>query len=59
MYAALDAILGDVLATVEAGLGGASGAVFDAAMRDRVLQLPPRQLFARLAPSMFAQIARR
>jgi hypothetical protein len=58
MYAALDATLGDVLATVEAGLGGAAAAVFDAALRDRVLRDPPRRLFARLAPTMFAQIAR-
>jgi hypothetical protein len=58
MYAALDAVLGDVLATVEAGLGGAPAAVFDAAMRDRVLQVPPRAVFARLAPVTFAEIAR-
>jgi hypothetical protein len=57
-YAALDALLGDVLATVELGLGGTASPVFDAAMRDRVLPAPPRPLFAGLAPETFAQIAR-
>lgn len=58
MYAALDALLGDVLATVEAGFRGAPSPVFDAAMRDRVLRMPPRAMFAAFAPGMFAQIAR-
>ena len=58
MYAALDALLGDVLATVERGLGGDASAVFTAAMRDRVLREPPRAMFAALAPQTFAQIAR-
>jgi hypothetical protein len=57
-YAALDGLLGDVLATVESGFGGASGATFDAAMRDRVISLSPRELMAKLAPTTFAQIAR-
>ena len=57
-YAALDATLGDVLATVERGIGGEPAAVFTAEMRDRVLRDPPRALFAGLAPQMFAQIAR-
>lgn len=62
MYLALDALLGDVLATVERGLGGqgtpAPAPVFDAAMRDRVLRAPPRTLFAAFAPEIVAQIAR-
>jgi hypothetical protein len=58
MYAALDDVLGDVLATVEIGFHGAASPVFDAEMRDRVLRTPPRALFAALAPQTFAQIAR-
>lgn len=58
MYAALDGLLGDVLATVEHGLGGEASAVFTAAMRDRVLREPPRAMFAAFAPRTFAQIAR-
>jgi hypothetical protein len=58
MYAALDALLGDVLATVERGFRGESSPVFTAEMRDRVLRSPPRALFAGLAPETFAQIAR-
>jgi hypothetical protein len=57
-YAALDAILGDVLATVERGFGGGDAPVFDAALRDRVLRAPPRALFAALAPRTLAEIAR-
>jgi hypothetical protein len=58
MYAGLDGLLGDVLATVERGLGGEPSAVFTAEMRDRVLREPPRALFAGFAPRTFAQIAR-
>ena len=57
-YAALDAVFGDVLATVERGLGGGDAPVFDAALRDRLLRAPPRALFAGLAPRTFAEIAR-
>jgi len=58
MYAALDALLGDVLATTELGFRGEPAPVFTAAMRDRVLHTSPRALFAGLAPETFAQIAR-
>jgi hypothetical protein len=58
MYAAADALLGDVLATVERGFRGAASPVFTAEMRDRVLRSPPRALFAALAPEMLAQLAR-
>lgn len=57
-YAALDALHGDVLATVERGFRGSPSPVFDAAMRDRVLGAPPRAMFAALAPETFARIAR-
>jgi hypothetical protein len=58
-YAALDAAFADVLATTELGIGGATGAEFTADMRDRVLNLPPRPLFAAFAPETFAAISRR
>jgi hypothetical protein len=58
MYAALDATLGDVLATVERGFRGDPEPEFTAAMRDRVLRAPPRALFAGIAPETLAQIAR-
>jgi hypothetical protein len=58
MYAALDAILGDVLATVETGFRGLASPAFDAAARDRVIDRSPRALFARLAPASFARISR-
>jgi hypothetical protein len=58
MYAALDALLGDVLTSVEAGFRGDSPAAFDAAMRDRVLRAPARDLFAAFAPKLFVEIAR-
>jgi hypothetical protein len=57
-YAALDALLGDVLATVEHGFRGDESAVFDAEMRDRVIAMPPRSVFAALAPVLFAAITR-
>ncbi|MBK9035541.1 MAG: hypothetical protein IPL61_30505 [Myxococcales bacterium] len=54
-FARLDAILGAVAATVEAGFRGTVGAAaparaFDAAARDRLQASPPRAVFARLAP---------
>jgi hypothetical protein len=58
-YAALDALLGDVLATVEAGFRGDPTPAIDASVRDRVLGRPPRALFAAFAPELFAKIARR
>jgi hypothetical protein len=57
-YARLDALLGDVLASVEAGFRGEPNALFDAAARDRVIRMPPRELFAKLAPEMMPQIMR-
>jgi hypothetical protein len=57
MYAALDAVFGDVISTVELGFRGETPAV-DASVRDRVLPSPPRALFARFAPVGFAAIAR-
>jgi hypothetical protein len=58
-YAALDAILGDVLASVEIGFRGHPSPAFDAAMRDRVIRMPPRTVFAALAPTLLAEITRR
>ena len=58
-YAALDALLGDVLATVERGFRGDAAPVFDAQMRDRVIAMPPRAVLAAFAPAMFAAITRR
>ena len=58
MYAALDALLADVLVTIEHGFRGVAPAVVTAAMRDRVVRQPPRALFAGLAPATFAHIAR-
>jgi hypothetical protein len=57
-YAALDALLGDVLATVEAGFRGDTSARFDAAARDRVIRMPPRAVFAKLAPTTFIAVTR-
>lgn len=56
-YLRLDAILGDVAATVEAGLRGCDRAEvtpFDAAARDRLLVRPPRAVLARVAPRALA-----
>lgn len=58
-YAALDAILGDVLASVEIGFRGEPSPRFDAAMRDRVIRQPPRAVFAALAPRLVAEVSRR
>ncbi len=48
-FAALDALHGDVIACVEAGLGGdASRTVIDPTIRDRVVATSPRALFDEL-----------
>lgn len=52
MFARLDALHGQVLATTEAGFRGDSSAVIDATVRDAVLRSSPRALFARYAPSL-------
>jgi len=57
-YAALDARFADVLASVELGFRGDASAQFDAAMRDRVIRMPPREVFAKLAPTTLAAISR-
>lgn len=56
-FARLDAILGDVATTVEAGLRAcdrtaAPAPPIDAAARDRLLVAPPRATLLRLAPSL-------
>jgi hypothetical protein len=58
MYLELDAVLADVMAVTDHGFGGAAGAVFDAAMRDRILATPPRAMFTALAPVAVARLAR-
>ena len=60
-YAGLDRVLGEILATVEAGFRGSFGAEvaaarFDAPARDRVLVSPPRTVLARLAPAGLAAL---
>ncbi len=57
-YAALDAILGDVLASVEIGFRGQASPQFDAAMRDRVIRMSPRAMLSALAPTLLAEISR-
>jgi hypothetical protein len=57
-YAVLDALLGDVLASVEVGFRGTPSPVFDAAMRDRVARMPPREVFMKLAPTTLPAILR-
>ena len=60
MIARLDAILGEVAATVEAGLRGPDAArdvEFDAADRDRLLATPPRAVLAQLAPVALAALS--
>jgi hypothetical protein len=52
MFARLDALHGQVMATTEAGFRGEPG-VIDAATRDAVLRSSPRALFARYAPRLF------
>jgi len=48
-YAALDASFGEMMRTVERGLGGSVDTVaIDATMRDRLLGISPRAMFARL-----------
>ena len=54
MFAKLDALHGQVIATVEAGFRGDASAVIDATVRDAVLRSSPRALFARYAPSLFS-----
>lgn len=54
MFARLDALHGEVIATAEAGLGGDTLAVIDSGVRDAVLRTSPRALFARYAPSRFS-----
>jgi hypothetical protein len=50
-FARLDAIWGEIVASVEAGLRGAPCPVeIDAAIRDRLVVTSPRALFAALAP---------
>jgi len=60
--ARLDALLGELVARVEAGFRRASGAepvgAIDAASRDRLLASPPRALLARLAPRGFAALCK-
>lgn len=58
-YAALDGVLADVLATVEAGFRGPAAPAIDASVRDRVIGMPPRAVFARFAPASLAAITRR
>jgi len=58
-YAALDVMLGDVLATIETGFRGDASRGFDAAMRDRAIRSSPRAVFAALAPRSLAEISRR
>ncbi len=53
MFAKLDALHGQVIATVEAGFRGEVSATIDATVRDAVLRSSPRTLFARYAPSLF------
>jgi hypothetical protein len=48
-YVALDRLLGEVLVAVEAGLGGGDASA-GADLRDRVIHLPPRTTFTRIAP---------
>ena len=55
-YAALDALQADVMASTELGFGGEPAAQFDATMRDRVVRMSPRELFAKLAPTKLAAI---
>jgi hypothetical protein len=56
-YVALDALHGEVLATVERGFRGEAAPVFDASMRDRTLRAPPRRMFAALAPTTLPALA--
>nr|MBA2544759.1 hypothetical protein [Deltaproteobacteria bacterium] len=53
MFARLDALHGEVIATTEAGFAGSCTAMIDARVRDAVLRASPRALFARYAPSLF------
>ncbi len=53
MFARLDALHGQVIATTEAGFRGDANATIDAGVRDAVLRSSPRALFARYAPSLF------
>lgn len=60
-YARLDAILGEVAATVEDGFRRADPSAgpatrFDAGLRDRLLVQPPRAVLARLAPEAIAAL---
>jgi hypothetical protein len=54
MFARLDALHADVIATTEAGFRGDTSRAITADVRDRVLRSSPRALFARLAPSRFS-----
>lgn len=59
VYARLDALLGELIAAVEAGFRGATGGdlpvgAIDAATRDRVLISPPRAALVALAPVALA-----
>jgi hypothetical protein len=47
-YDALDRSFGEMMRVIEAGLGGVPPAEIDAAMRDRLLAISPRAMFARL-----------
>jgi hypothetical protein len=53
MFAQLDALHAQVIATTEAGFRGDAAAVIDPHVRDAVLRSSPRALFARYAPSLF------
>jgi hypothetical protein len=57
-YAALDALLGEVLVSVERGFRGDANPTFTAEMRDRVLRMPPRDVFTKLAPTTLPALMR-
>jgi hypothetical protein len=57
-YAAIDALHADVMTSVEAGFRGEPSAVFDAAARDRVIRMSPREMFTKLAPTELTAILR-
>jgi hypothetical protein len=57
-FAALDAIHGEVIATVEAGFRGEPSPVIDASVRDRLVGSSPRAMIAALAPRRWAELTR-
>ena len=48
-YEALDRSFAEMMRAAERGLGGADAGEIDAAMRDRLLGISPRAMFARLS----------